>query len=351
MEKDLTIACYGEEGEKARLIGMKAFDMFYSFRTPYSKLLETLKLAVAEGGDNTGYVVFVPYATVVEYQFTNEKMGKEEARQAYETLNKIADANINGDSEYKEQYSQAKESMNATFRRIEDYIFDCDYFKDKLLPEYQADNNNPDVIKRVYNKLVSKGCDKNDPILQELKGKYETYAANENKKRQDEFNANNPAFLAKKAYDAGDFNGAISKYEEALAQESDPNKQADLYFRMASIQGRKLKSYSKGRSLALKAAKLKGNWGQPYMLIGDLYALGARSCGDSFMQRCAILAATDKYAYAKSIDSSIAQQANDRIAKYRSSRPDKETAFMMGHKAGSKVKVGCWIGETVTLKF
>ncbi len=349
---DEQIACYGEtDGSEALLLGRKAFDMFYTLRTPYSKVKAVLEDAVAKGGNDTEYIVFVPYASIVEYLFTNEKMEKEEARQVYTTLNAIADHNIANSEKYKEQYEQSKASMNGTFAKIEDYIFDCAYFKEKLEPEYQAAPNDPAVIKRVYNKLAQKGCAKEDALMMELKGKYETYAAEENAKRKAEFEASNPAMMAKKAYDAGDYAGALAKYQEALNEVTDPVKQGEIYFSMASIEGRKLNNLSKGREYARKAAKLKTGWGRPYMLIGDLYAKGSRKCGDSFMQRCAILAALDKYAYAKSIDSSVAGDASSRISKYNSSKPDKETAFMMGHKEGSSVKVGCWIGETVKLRF
>ena len=343
--------CYGKEGEAARLKGRKAFDMFYEFRSDYGTINTILKESVAEAGNNSEYIVFVPYASVVEYLFTNEKMTKEEARDVYKKLNGIADHNFNSDHKYKAEYKQAQESMNATFARIEEFIFDCEYFRAKLEPEYKANPDDPEIIKNTYNKLVAKGCDKADPLLMELKQKYEAYATAENARRQAEFEANNPAFIAKNLYDEGNYSGAIAKYQEALDAETDNNKKADIYFRMASIEGRKLKSYSKGRELARKAAALRSGWGQPYMLIGDLYAAGSRSCGDAFQQRLAILAALDKYSYAKSIDSSVAVDANKRFGTYSNQKPDKETAFMMGHKEGAKIKVGCWIGETVTLRF
>ena len=69
------------------------------------------------------------------------------------------------------------------------------------------------------------------------------------------------------------------------------------------------------------------------------------------MQRLAVLAALDKYSYAKSIDSSVADEANSRISKYNASKPTKDEAFMRGHKKGSSAKVGCWIGESVKIRF
>ena len=122
-------------------------------------------------------------------------------------------------------------------------------------------------------------------------------------------------------------------------------------FSKASIQGRKLKKYSAARATAREAAKLRPNYGRPYMLIGDLYATSAGKCGDSWNQRLAIIAAIDKYNYAKSIDPTVAEEAGKKVSKYRSSLPDSNDGFMRGVKAGDTQKVGCWIGESVKVRY
>ncbi len=180
---------------------------------------------------------------------------------------------------------------------------------------------------------------------------YESWAAQENAQRQAEFEANNPGVAAKKLYDAGDYQGAINKYKEAIANEPDASKQAGYQFSMASILFRKLKKYSEARSNAREAAKKRPGWGRPYMLIGDMYGQSARNCGDSWNQRLAILAAVEKYNYAKSIDPEVAQEAGERVSKYRASMPDQSEGFMRGVKAGQTAKVGCWIGETVKVRY
>jgi hypothetical protein len=80
-----------------------------------------------------------------------------------------------------------------------------------------------------------------------------------------------------------------------------------------------------------------------------LYA--STKCGDSWDQRLSILAAIDKYRYARNIDPEVRSTADRRIANYRSSRPIESEGFMRGLKKGDEVEVGCWIGETVRLRF
>lgn len=348
---DEQIGCYGADGEEARLLGRKAFDMFYTLRTSYTTVNETLKSAVEKGGNATEYITFVPYATVVEYLFTNDKMDKLEARNVYTKLNEIADYNIEKNEKYGTQFQQAKDAMNGIFARIETAIFDCEYFVKKLKPEFDKDPENPEMLENGIRTLKKRGCPETEPLLVDMESRWAKYAAAENAKRQAEFEANNPGVMAKKLYDQGDFKGAIAKYEEAIAKDTDPSKQAGYHFSIASIQFRKLKSYSTARASARKAGELRPGWGRPYMLIGDMYGTSARSCGDSWNQRLAILAAIDKYRYAKSIDSEVAAEANTRISKYSASKPDQEEGFMRGVKSGQKVKCGCWIGESVTVSF
>jgi hypothetical protein len=329
------------------LYGEKAFDMYYTLNSPYSQTLAALDRSTRFAGDNTLYTTFAPYANIVVYEFQKEGMSKEQARGIYAKLNEIAEHNIESNKKYGEYYKQAQDAMNAKFRDIEDEIFDCDYFQKKLEPEYRENEDNPEIVKYVYNKLLQQGCDKENPLLVELQGKWEKYAEEENAKRQAEFEANNPAFVAKKLYDDGDFEGAIAKYEETIDNESDPVKQADYYFRIASIKFRKLDQYSAARQAAQTAAKLRPGWGRPFILIGEMYARSSSSCGkDSFERGLAVIAALNKWSQAKSVDPSVAEDANDLIGRYSKYKPQKEDVFMR-KASGKTFTVPCWIGESV----
>ena len=344
-----TDKCYDEKVSFVE--GRKAYDMFYTYRMPYDEIGEALRDAVEKGGNNTEYIAFAPYTEVVIYQFTNDKMDATTARGIYEKLNAIADYNIENNKKLSAYYQQAKDAMNGRFAYIERQIFDCEYFKEKLRPDYEADPDNPEVLKNTIAILKGQGCEPGDPFYDELDAKYKKYVDEENARRLEEFKANNPAFIAKELYDAGNFEESIEKYREAMEGEEDQEKRGEYLFTIASIQFRKLDRYSDARKTALEAASLKDNWGRPYMLIGDMYGSSARSCGDSWNQRLAILAAMDKYSYAKSIDPEVADEAQDRISKYYGSMPSQDEGFMRGIKAGQTVKVGCWIGETVKIRY
>ncbi len=339
------------EAQIAFLRGRQAYNMFYTLNTPYSETLSALEEAVKKGGNKTEYIVLDPYARIAIYMFSNEKMDKVTTQELYKQLNDIADHNIFNNETYSDYYKSAKASMNAVFAEYEAQIFDCDYFKEKLYPEYEANKDSLEIVQSVYSTLANRGCDSSATYMQEMKARGRELAIKINTERNKLRRQTDPAFDASLLYKEEKFEEALARYEEAIAQEEDPERKAQHYFSAASIQFRKLNRYSAARDYARKAAGLKEGWGQPYMMIGDMYAQTARSCGDAWEQRLAILAAIEKYAYARSIDGSVAEEANRKIGTYNGSLPEKQEGFMRGVKAGQSVRVGCWIGETVKVRF
>ena len=354
--------------EISNQLAKKTADLFYS-KADANVILASAKKAVEMGGDNTAYRALHPYANSIVKLFVDKKVSAEETRQAHDRLNEIADFNVIAQEEKAEEYATAgnakkekiarqksklytkyKIRMNKDFKQVEDFIFDCAYFKDLYNSDIEEATDLASV-KSLYSKLKKKGCDETDPFMAELKQKFSALAAQQNAAAQEAFNKNNPAHIAKKYYDSGDYDKAIAKYEEAIEATPDANRKADYKFRIASIQGRKLKQFAKARATAREAAKMRSNWGRPFMLIGDLYAMSARRCGDDWSQRLAVLAALEKYQYAKSIDDSVSSEASKRIGKYNSARPEQSEGFMRNLKAGDKATCKCWIGESVTVKF
>lgn len=361
---DELVACYETGGIKepkcedeacrmkkaALYLGRKAVDMYYVTNAPYSKNLEALTKSIEMAGNDTEYTLFRPLADIVVYQFKKEKLTQEEARGYFETMTAIAEHNKANNERLGEYYGNEQIALNSKFKEIEREIFDCQYFIDKWEPGYR-ENATPEEAKRIFNQLRLQGCDETQPFYKELKETYETWAAKVNADKKAEYEANNPAILANKAYKAGNFQEALSKYQEALANETDDSKKAGYHSSIASIYFRKLNKYSEAISNARQAIKLRSGWGQPIMLLGDIYAKKSRSCGDDWQQRLVIIAAVGKYEQAKSVDPSVAADANKKLGIYRAALPDKTEGFMRKVKKGQSVNCGCGIGETVKIRF
>lgn len=346
---DEQIECYKNE---AFLLGRKAYDMFYTPGYGYSaQTLETFKKALDKGGNETEYIVFDPLSQLMVYLYKNKQLSKEEFRTLHEKLVNIADHNIANNKQYGQYYESGKAIMLSHFAEVEREVFDCEYFTNKLMPVYEKNKDSLDVIKYIYQTLRQQGCDSTASYMIELRGTFEKLANEYNVKAEAELRAKNPGYDASALQREGKFTQAISRYREAIDGESDPEKQAQYYYSIAFIQTWELGQYQSARDNARKAASLKSGWGRPYLLIGDMYAKTSRSCGDDWNNRLAIIAAIDKYAYARSIDGDVASEANERIGNYSGALPERETGFMRGFTEGQSLTVGCWIGETVKLRF
>lgn len=348
--------CTGDDcgpNRAGRVLGRYVYDMVYELRTPLSKTYEVAKKSTELAGNTSEYTILDAYSYVAVNLFKSGKIDVDEARRIHAELNEIADYNIENNERFSASYDQAKQSMNnGHWAGIEADIYDCEYFKAKYEPQFRENPDDLENLKVIFATLKKRGCEDSDPLVAEIQKKYEGLAADINAERQAEFEANNPGVAANKLYKAGDFQGAITKYNEAISQETDPQKQASYHFSIASIQFRKLNKYSDARRSARKAMELRPGWGRPEMLIGDMYAKSSNSCGkDAYSRGLVILAALDKWRSAKAKDPEVAAEAQKNINKYSAYIPPKEDIFMRSDiSEGQRVNTGCWVGESVVLK-
>lgn len=335
---DQEVACTGKQGA---VLGRKGYYMFYNLATPYPETYKVLKASMDAAGTESEYIVLVPMAYVVVDQFLNKRITVDEARDVYLRLGEIADAKIAEGGTYAAQYRQAKDAMMPTLEQIETQLFDCAWFKGKLEPEFRKDPSDIQKVTEIYKRLLAQKCPQDDPFVLELAAKVKA-----------DYMTRNPGAYAEELAKEGKYAEALAKYREAVEVEENAEKKADYYYEMAMIEFRHMERFTTARDHARKALKIKPNWGLPYILIGDMYARSYRSCGSSdFEQRCVILAAIEKYSEAKAMDPSIASQANERISRYLSARPSYEDGHMLGKAEGQSYTIGCWIGESVTLRF
>lgn len=157
--------------------------------------------------------------------------------------------------------------------------------------------------------------------------------------------------MAKLGVNKSDWAMAKKYYTEAIEQEEDLRRKANTYMGLAYVN-QKMGALSSAKSNCLKAGQLRKNWGNPYLYLATIYADAAGSCGSNAVEKNAVYwAAINKLSYARSIDPSIADKAAKLISAYSQQIPDKGISFQLGYKEGDKINIGCWINETVSVKF
>ena len=347
---DQEIKCFGDE---AYNLGLKGFDMFFYLGYGFDKkVYDILVESIDKGGNASGYYLFDPIAQLLVELYQNKEITKDDVVNTVEKLNAISDYNIKNTPDEAQDYKDAADNLVAYLQPIENEVFDCAYFKKKLIPEYRANPDDLKTLEFVYLKLKDRGCDPNEDIMKELYAKYSVVAEEINRKMNAEKRKTDPMYDAIQLQQEGKYDQALTRYQEAIEVEgASDDAKAQAYYSIASILLWQKGQYQNARTKARKAASLKPGWGKPYLLIADIYGKAARGCGDSWNQRLAMLAALEKCYYAKKIDPSSVDEANKRIGIYSKGRPLQDEGFMRGVKEGQKAKVGCWIGETVTIQF
>jgi tetratricopeptide (TPR) repeat protein len=344
-----TDSCY--KVKMGYVLGRKAYDMFYTYKSPYSEVYKVTKESINSACKGSEYIILTPFGYTLADLYKKGKVDKEEARDIIDKAQRIAEYNIEHDKQYGQYWKQALARMDKDLMNVQKEVFDCAFFKKKLRPMYDENKDVSKTVKYVLVTLKRQGCPEDDPMVQEVDATWKIYAEEFNKKLQDSLEKANPALAGNRLKNEGKYKEAAQKYTEAIEQEVEPSKKAQFYFALANLQFAHLNKYSAARANARKAASLKPGWGKPYLLIGDMYSKSAKSCGEPWNQRLVILAALDKYYYAKSIDSSVTDKANKRISNFSGSKPTQEDGFMRGYKAGQVVSTGCWVGEKVKLRF
>lgn len=130
---------------------------------------------------------------------------------------------------------------------------------------------------------------------------------------------------------------------------NDSVTEAEQLFKQA-VEERNNKNFIKSRELALAAITLNKTWGDPYLLIGVLYAYSYEVCKDEALPRAVFCLAVDYFEKAKEIDAGCSEKADTMINVYKKYFPSREE-ISDGPVTGSKYLIGCWINEYTTLRY
>ena len=342
---DKRVECF--EGE-AYISGRKGYDLYYNYPNyaSDSEKYELFKKALDGKGSRADYFIINPMTKLLFDGYHDGSITIEEAGQyALKLSSAIAYGSKNCDKDcaaWEVITSYAPDRLEA-LEAVKGF-YDCSYYTTKYYPQFEANNTDCENILFVSRRLYFGGCDENDPNIQSLKSAYTTHCYAPPPPP-------GPCSVGNKLYNEGKYSEAIAKFEECLAT-ADAEKQAKYKLLIAKIYYRDLKNYSKSRKYALEAASLKANWGEPYMLIGKLYASSGPLCGPGtgWDSQMVTWPAIDKWEKAKKIDPSVAADANKLIAQYKKYMPTKEDVFIRSLKPGDTFKVPCWIKENTIIR-
>ena len=263
---------------------------------------------------------------------------KEQFIQDYLLASEYADAAIAAETNEakKKNFMGIKDNLVALF--VNSGTADCESLQGIYGPKVEANQTDLAYLKKVIDIMKMMRCTESEAYLQASFYAYKI-----------EPTAEAATGCAYQAFKKGDIDGAVKFFDEAIQLETDNVKKAEKAYAAAAVLA-SAKKLSQARSYCQKAISFNENYGAPYILIANLYAMSPNWSDESALNKCTYFAVIDKLQRAKAVDPSVAEEANKLIGTYSGHTPQAKDLFMLGYKQGDRITIGGWIGETTTIR-
>lgn len=343
-------------GDNPNVCGRKGRDLFKYYPNKRKEAIELMKKSMDGEGNKTFALVLsdLMLATVQENRSDNKSITDDGVIDMFDRIMTIVDFNL---KEIKAQYSKGLESTPVDTTRagqnlryyewLESYVVElgtpyltCEKLTEVYTPRFKASPDDVDLVEKIITLLKrSNDCAKTSFYLQVAEQYF--------KLKPD---ADAAASLAKAFQDRNDDTKAKFYYEKAAELATDNEKKVTYYLVLASIE-LNAKNCSQARTIARKALDINPKSGTAYIIIGNAYMTCGSGCGSTNVEKgYPYLAAYDKFVQAKSVDPSVTDQANSRMAVAQNYWPKREDVFFENKQDGQTVNTGCWIGESTVLR-
>ena len=244
------------------------------------------------------------------------------------------------DGQYKKSYESYLKAYDQISGSIDSKLGEranCTNLIPLYSKDFEAIKGNALWLQRAAGRMSAKDCT-DDPLFFKLVNAYHNLSPS----------ANSAYYLGILKDKEGNSSEALRFYEQAIGLETDNFKKAKLHSKI----GDKLKakgSYGKARAQYQSALKLNPSNGRPHLRIATMYAKSANNCGtDSFNKRAVFWLAAQEARKAGRVDPTLKKASAQSAASYQAKAPQKNDIFSKGN-AGQSIKIGCWIGRSVTV--
>ena len=317
-------------GKEGYILGLKGYELFFADKNRAEEAYQILKTSIKMDNNTSSVQAVYAYMKATIYLQKKGIKSKEDVLSTYSIVSEIVDYNIKNESKTTKnfiKYSEKIEDMFTPYANCEDII---SLYSEK----FQISNEDIDLLKRIEKILNEKECVKNQlyidvlSILQDVDESYDYEIK-----------------LASALFANGYFLKSSNVFKKILQNyDLEENLKAKTLLDYANSL-RMEKKYSQAISQTIKALQIKPDWGEAYLLQGNIYVSGAKSCGNDFEQTTVYWLAVDCFVKAKS-DDKVKDIAVKSINTYSKYFPNKETCFFNGVQSGEKYTIGCWINQT-----
>lgn len=353
--------CLGENGTDKVWLGYH----LYALQADPSLAIEAFEAALRLDTQQTSSIVILPLAqlSVYLYQKRHPKFTKAYLTNLYHQLKELAETK--NTAPYLEKWAKAEQE----FLRVQEHlnsIWGCDFYVEQYKPMYFKDSNNIEQNKEIL-EVLGKKCGQENPFYLQVAYRQEyltvmtctLYGPPLSIHQQGQYQENRARYFLKKG-DSLQYktyrDKAFEFYEEAIHKNDSTlsaKESAELAYRIAYEAFQK-DDFPKARKWCRTASSFQPNWGEPYILVGNLYASSYSKCASNNPHnldgKVVVWVALDEWKKAKRIDPSIEEKVNKRIHTYQKYLPPYNHIFQKTLTIGAPYTVGCWIQQKTTIQ-
>ncbi|NLZ73287.1 MAG: hypothetical protein GX905_05655, partial [Bacteroidales bacterium] len=258
--------------------------------------------------------------------------------QDYIDASKYADDAIAAETNEKKKTNLQAIKDNLVAMFINSGVADCESLQNIYGPKVEENKTDSAFLKKAIAILKMMKCNESEAYFKASEYMYRINPT-----------ADAAVGVAYMYYKKNDFDNAVKYFDEALSKENDNIKKAEMAYATAAIlmQAKKL---SQARNYCQKAINYNENYGEPYILLAQMYGSSPNWSDEPALNKCTYFVVIDKLQRAKSVDPSVTDKANELISTYARHTPQAKDLFMLGYKAGDRITIGGWIGESTTIR-
>lgn len=352
--------CLGENASNKVWLGYH----LYSLRADPSLAIEAFEGALQLDGPQTSNMVILPMAQLSVYlhQKKHPKFTKEYLTNLYHQLKGLAETN--NTPAYLKKWKKAEQEFLSIQKQL-NTIWGCDFYENKWKPLYLKDSSNINQNKKIL-EVLGRTCGKERPFYVQvaLRQEYlEVMICHDVRPlsihQQGNYLESRARYFLKKS-DSLQYrtyrDKAFKLYEEAINQKDStltPKETAELAYRIA-YEAYQKDDFPKARKWCRTASLHQPNWGDPYILVGNLYASSYSKCASNNPHgldgQIVVWVALDEWRKAKKVDPSVQEKVNKTIKRYQKYLPELQDIFQHPLDIGAPYMVGCWIQQKTTIQ-
>lgn len=327
-----------QKSQVGKILGYKGVDLYQKRPDATDEVYDILNKSVELQGNKSQSAVLVYLFRSAIQKVKDGSENKILIVETYDKISQIIDYNIKKYAD-KKRYLAMWENVRGNIENSFEPYATCEDLCSIFQAKFEETPDDVELLEKITNTLEKKSCTGSDLFFVATEKLHALKPSAESAKK-----------MGKMLIKKDDLVGATKYLEEAANLFTDDYDKADAYKLLANVYYSR-SEYVTARVFAYKALSIIPKDGSIYITIGDMYAASAASCGNNDLtSKVAYWAAVDKYKKAKSIDPTVADEASQRIKKYKQYFPNTETIFFYDLSVGDTYKVGCWINETTTVR-